>query len=274
MRTSAAQKATLKPKAAESPDGASKRTGERRAETAELLPPDLLTTEQAARALGISPPTLNRERYAGRLKAIPHGHGFAYRRTEILEIGELRRKASVAVERERYEGERDARVFAAFTDGLTVDAAVIREQVAVTIVFRLRELWDRAHAAAQKAAICLHEHHGGECDGPVQTQVGLCGYHAARSRILTEEQALLLSGREIPTALHCQACSAVAARGICSSCMAAVTVEIEGEDEGRRLIVRTKTHILAIVGASRLKELESDRLDRVLDKVRGEMEQA
>jgi hypothetical protein len=225
---------------------------------------ELLTVAEVAILWGASQATVDRERRAGNLRAVKKGQGYLYERAEAMKVGEIRKAPAAAVQREQHEGDRDARVFEAFEEGLNVTGVVVREHVAVPIVMRLYEVWEQSRKRAR--TVCLHEHNGGDCDGPPQSGIGLCNHHAARSRILRDEEALVLRGETVPVALHCQACGIMAPRGVCSTCMAAVTVLVEGEGQGRRLVVRAGQRVVAIVAAERARELARQLLERKGDE--------
>jgi hypothetical protein len=120
------------------------------------------------------------------------------------------------------------------------------------------ELWDRWIGLQKKqresvALRCLH--HGTDCRGSLLPYTAVCDHHAARSRVLTQEQVAVLQGQEIPTAIACQCCGQTAGRGLCSSCASSLTVVVEGEGPGRRIVVRAHGEVIAIVGAKPSREL-------------------
>jgi len=217
----------------------------------------LLNVREVAALWRVSETTVERERKDGRLAATRVGNAYRYRRADALAVGAARHIPVVAHQRETFEGDRDARVFAAFNDGCNIAEAVVREHVAVGTVARLHVAWTDAQAS--KTAVCLHRNHG-NCSGAPQMSTALCGHHAARTRILTPEQTLLLSGQEIPTAVQCDVCHKTAARGTCASCLAVIHTTVEGEGLGRRLVMRIRDKVIAIIPNERARVLARELL--------------
>jgi hypothetical protein len=212
----------------------------------------LLTAQEVAKLWGTSETAVNRDRQMGRLIGIKQGQCYVYQRAEVMRVAATRKAPPAAVQREQHEGERDGRVLAAFEDGLTLSQTVVRERVAVPIVTRLYEIWEQSRK--RNHVVCLHEPKGG-CDSAPQPSIGLCRFHSARSRILTAEEMLVLSREPIPTAIHCQACGTMAPRGVCSTCITAITAQVEGEGAGLKIVLRAGTRLIAIIGADRAREL-------------------
>lgn len=223
---------------------------------ARVAPPDgWITTEDVAAAWGVSRATIDRERAAGNLHGKAHGSGYIFLRDEALTVGAARKTPTGIAAKEQADGERDARVFAAFQDGLSINAVVVRERVAVGIVMRLHEAWRQGREMEGRSVECLHRHSDVACEGVPELHNMLCDAHAARSRILNEEELLLLNNQTIPTALHCAACDGLAASGVCARCLTGLTVTLEGEAPGCRIVVRARNKILAIVDAIKTREM-------------------
>ncbi len=185
--------------------------------TAELVGPDEL-----ARAIGVSRATIDRARRDGRLPATHDGRGWKFKRTEVVEIGELRRSVPSSA-RQEAEGERDARVFASFEAGKGVSAIVVDERVPARVVLALRETWLEAHRADARGLVLTCR----ACSRPSDPRHAFCAEHAAHVSVLTEEQRRTLAGQDIPVSIHCTACGQVADAGVCATCADAITVAVE-----------------------------------------------
>ncbi len=104
---------------------------------AELVGPDEL-----ARELGISRATIDRARKAGRLPAVREGNAWRFRRTEVLELGEIRQRVPVgAADRARAVGELAARAFPLFRQRVPLDEIVVRLECDPAALSRLFEQW-------------------------------------------------------------------------------------------------------------------------------------
>lgn len=218
---------------------------------------DLLTVSEVAKLWKVSETTVERERKDGNLPATKQGNAYRYRRSDALIVGAGRHVPVAANQRDTYEGDRDARVFAAFNDGCSVDETVVRERIAVGTVARLHAAWMEARAS--KIAPCLHHGHG-DCSGAPQPNTALCGFHAARTELLSDEQRLLLRGQVIPTAMQCGACHKTTAHGVCDTCLFAIRMDVEGEGRGRRIVLRIRDKIVGIIANEKAKMLARDIL--------------
>ena len=206
----------------------------------------------AAREAGVAENTLRRLIQDGLIDAVRDGGGLRVTQSTVLELksGALRRGPGTrspslgARESDRARGELAATCFGLFREGKPLISIVEELQVPPTT---LRVIWNewRELQDIERHAVrleCLHKGHG-ECDGPPQPNIGLCGRHGARTRILTQEQDAILRGREIPKAFHCKACDELAADGVCWACLEGyVIVTVEGD----KLVVRVRDQVIAI----------------------------
>jgi len=218
---------------------------------------DLLTNAQVAELWKVGRNTIDRERLAGNLTGIQRGNAYLYRRSEALTVGAARHAPTVANQRDTYEGDRDARVFAAFNDGCNIAETVVLEHIAVGTVARLHADW--MTACASKTPVCVH-HNSGDCSGAPQMTSALCAFHASRTQILTEAQRLLIGGKSIPTALQCDTCHKATARGLCTTCLSVIHTTVEGVGLGRRLVMRVRDKVIAIIPAERARALARELL--------------
>lgn len=225
-----------------------------------LSPPpgdDALPLRAAAKAAHISESTLRRLVQDGAVDVV-RGQGGSIRisQSTVVELrsGAIRRGPPSIAGREadRARGELAAGCFTRFNAGKDLIAIVEELHASPAAVKALWTEWIDLQETQRKSIVlrCHHANRGGECDGAPLANVSMCGRHAARAHHLTDEQAAILSGREIATALHCSSCDTMAARGVCSACMSAVTIMVEGAGAGRRLVVRTRGGKVIAIGAA------------------------
>lgn len=193
---------------------------------------ELVTADEMARALGVSRATIDRARKAGRLPAVrnPDGRGWAFRRTEVIEMGEVRQRVPAsAADRERQAGERDAAVVAMLEENATVPEIVVATKTPLDVVVRLRAGWIAARQADAQQAV-----HTCGCGALPDPRTARCTRCHARSRVLSDADAALLAGREPPppNTCTCKGCSAVVpierAEHLCASCASKLTVGVRG----------------------------------------------
>ncbi len=241
---------------------------------AEREPGALLMIAEAAKLAGMGPATLRMMIDQDRVRVVRNSDGVMcvprsvtldlcdgrWRGGKGLAPFELDKKKEESVRGETTRGAVAAAAFDRFAKGMSLVDVVreLRQEPDVIEVLWKKWIGLQEMQRRTSAPDCLH--HGARCSGAIEDRIGLCGYHAARSRILTEEQELSLKGQTIPTAVHCVACSSIADRGVCSKCVRATTIRIEGEGAGRRVVARAGNHTLAIV---LLSQVLPDRTDKV-----------
>ena len=170
-------------------------------ETGPVLAEDgeaLLTTNQLARELGVSRVTIDRARAEGRIQAVPHGNGFAFRRVETLEIGDIRKQTN-AIARAKFDGERDAAVVEMLERGATVAEITAATKTALEVVARLRQTWLAIRAIEQRESTAQCS----GCGAPPHPKAALCLSCFRQSRRLTDAERKILSGQPIPTPNTC-----------------------------------------------------------------------
>lgn len=189
-----------------------------------------MTPSQLALETGVSRQTIDRARREGRLPAVPYGRGYAFRRTEIVEIGDLRngdiRKHTNSVMRAQYEGERDAKVIGMLEQGSTTAEIVVECKVSLSAVMVIRQAWIRARDAERRetAITC-------RCGGVADQRAAMCMSCFGRARPLSDAQLALLSGQPppAPNTCTCRGCGAVvsneAADHWCRPCAGRLTIE-------------------------------------------------
>lgn len=55
----------------------------------------------------------------------------------------------------------------------------------------------------------------------------LCAVHAETATVLTPKEETVLSGKDVPIAVRCEACHAEAPSGVCVKCIETITVKVE-----------------------------------------------
>ena len=201
------------------------------------------------------------------MAAVNNGGKLMLTQATVLEIrngSPLKRGPTLAArEADRARGEVASEAFARFAKGAELVDVVREMHQDPDVVERLWTRWVALQETQRKSIVltCHHEHRGGECDGPPLASVSMCRHHASRARHLTDEQAAILAGREVPTAVHCTACDMMASRGVCSSCVSAVTIVVEGAGTGRRLVVRAGQKVIAIVAADKSRKLARELIE-------------
>lgn len=228
---------------------------------------DALTLRNAARVAGVSESTIRRLAADGVIDVIKDGGSLRVSQSTVLELragGGLKRGPGIAVrEAERARGALASECFTHFNAGKPLIEIVRELHTTPAAVKMLWNEWIDLQETERKSVVlkCHHEHRGGECDGPPLASVSMCGFHAGRAHHLSEEKMAILAGREIPTALHCSSCDTMAARGVCATCLTAVSIAVEGEGKGRRLVVRAGQKVIAIVAADKSRELARQLLE-------------
>lgn len=220
-----------------------------------------LTLHAAARVAGLSESTMRRLVRDGVVDVIKHGGVLRVSQSTAVELrggAGLKRGPGVAVRAaERARGELAAECFAKFSAGKALIAIVSELQTTPSAVKALWNEWIDLQEVQRKSVVltCHHAHRGGECDGAPLANVSLCGFHASHAHHLSEEKLAVLAGREVPTAVRCSSCDTMAPRGVCSACLSAVSIAVEGEGQGRRIVVRAREKVIAIVAATESREL-------------------
>jgi excisionase family DNA binding protein len=108
----------------------------------------LLTTQQMAEAMRVSPSSVKRAAAAGLLPVVRDGRKLRFQRTETIEIGAIRQRAP-ALEREKREGEIASACFALFDECVPVERVVREVKAPPTLVLRLFTDWNRCRAATE-----------------------------------------------------------------------------------------------------------------------------
>jgi hypothetical protein len=194
----------------------------------EVLDGEILPTRQLAKELGVSVSTVDRARVDGRLKAVPFGNGFGFRRTETLEVGDIRRKSS-AVARADFEGDRDAKIITLLEENATVAEIVKTTKVALITVLDIRRAWITARTIERRESSypCA-------CGAPSDPRAALCKTCFSKSRVLNSAQIALISDRPIaPGTCPCASCGARISVDdslhLCGPCAPKVSLKLVGE---------------------------------------------
>jgi excisionase family DNA binding protein len=110
---------------------------------------DLLTTQQMAEAMGVSPSSVKRAAAAGLLPVVRDGRRLRFRRTETqtIEIGGGIRQRGPALEREKHEGELASACFAMFDECVPIERVVREVKAPPSLVLKLFTDWNRCRAA-------------------------------------------------------------------------------------------------------------------------------
>lgn len=213
-----------------------KQRTERRADTearsAAVVDPEspILTSVQLAKELGVSPATVHRARRDGRLKGIPHGpQGFAFSRTETLQVGDLRKQVN-AVSRAQFEGNRDAGVVEMLERGATVSEITIATKTAIDVVARLRSTWLGIREVEQRETTppCSG------CGLPPHSRVSLCMTCFRQMKRVSKAERAALKGEALPapntcTCLGCsETVSTEDAEHLCGHCRRKAKVDVHG----------------------------------------------
>lgn len=157
----------------------------------EALQGELLTTAEVAKMAGVSRATVTRARRDGLLAGVPTGNGFAYRKTEVVEFGQVRSKVLSVVDKEKHAGERDAAIVERLEAGDTVAQAVMATRAPIDVVVRIRQVW--ADSKRGDAALATHACACGAASDPRTARCMPCHI---RSRVLTSEQITRLAQKD------------------------------------------------------------------------------
>jgi hypothetical protein len=221
----------------------------------------LVTLRTAARDAGISESTLRRLVHEGVVPSVRRDGALHITQASIVELrtGARKRGPSIGLRvQDQERGTTAASCFKRFHDGESLASIVMALEVDPAIVEGLWYKWKHLHEIETKGpARCMLEHHGGfECDGLPTAQTGLCATHAARARILSNEEDATLhairTGQEISTAVCCVTCGKMADRGVCTHCLASNgSVSVENGS----LLFRIGERIVKLVPAEEMKRL-------------------
>lgn len=197
---------------------------------------DLLPLRLAAEEAGIAEPTLRRYVQQGRVQIFKRQGIQHVTRASMISLrtaGIVRPPGPAVLSFEHVRGETAAECFRRFRANESLVEIVEALKVDPAVVEGLWYKWKHLQKIQLDGMTrCMLEHHGGiECDGLPTAQTGLCGRHAARARILTNEEEATLhamrTGQEIAKAVCCVSCGQMATRGMCSGCLSKITVAVE-----------------------------------------------
>jgi hypothetical protein len=189
---------------------------------------EILPTKEIAKELGVSVATIDRARMDGRLKAVPYGKGFGYRRTETLEVGDIRKKTPAAT-RAEFEGKRDAQIIALLEENATISEIVTTTQVALITVLDIRRGWMTARTLERRESS-----YPCRCGAPSDPRATLCMTCFAGLRSLNSAQIALVEGHpvEVGTCV-CSSCgtqnSIDTSLHLCGKCGPRVSLKLAGE---------------------------------------------
>ncbi len=208
---------------------------------------EYVTADELAKAMRVSRATIDRKRRRGELPAIETPHGYRYVRTTV-EVGS-RPRAPSAIEREQYEGDRDARVFSALRRGATISEIVEQEHIPASVVMQIRDTWLAAAAADRKgvAYVCA-------CGAPSHPATARCMACHERTRVLSDDQLATLAGREPPPVGTCT----------CRGC--GQRVEVDRSEhlcrgcEGQLAIVSDNGFLAVALGGRVVRRLSADEM--------------
>jgi hypothetical protein len=197
---------------------------------AEVVEGELLTADQLAQLKGVSRATIDRARKAGRLPAVPLGKrgGWGFRRTEIVEMGEIRQQIPVGGVNQ-VEGDRDARVVAAFENGRSIVEVVMAEKIPIHVVMSLRASWLKARETER---VGIRYNCG--CGAPADPRAARCLRCHEKSRVLSDAERAVLAGGDIPPpgTCACQSCGHTVrvedADSLCLPCKKRMSVGVVG----------------------------------------------
>ncbi len=136
-------------------------------------------------------------------------------------------------------GKRAAAVYRMLEEGRSESEIVRALEESPDVVARMKEAWRRGYESDRRdrpTCVC------GAAGDPCVVQCRAC---FASSMRLSEEQRRLLRGQPIPPAIRC-ACGAVADEGVCSSCVADISVSLEGD----MLLVRAGDRVVKALSAA------------------------
>jgi hypothetical protein len=224
---------------------------------------DLLPLRLAAIEAGVAEPTLRRYVTDGK---IPHT-----RRKGVLHVpraaciafrdgGRIVGTSPTVRALEAVRGSTAADCFKRFRNNEALIEIVEELALDPGIVEGLWYKWQHLQKIQlSSASRCMLEHHGGiECDGLPSAQTALCGRHAARARILSQEEEVTLtamrSGQHVDTAVCCLSCGQMAGRGLCTACVSKISIAV---DNGVFVVS---------VGERQVKVLPLEDIRRLLEK--------
>lgn len=216
--------------------------------------PERVTIVEGARRFGLTTQAIWKAIDKGILKAAKRGGRYLMAYDDLAEVAPLLQKRTkpTTMTRRPVVSEISAQcldLFVAGKDPITV-ARELRQDL-----FVVERQWDQWRAMQlkyqhTKQAPCVLEHRG-PCSGPPSLEAMLCAAHAEQATTLSPEQAALLEGKSIPTALRCQACDEMTDQGVCLACLSAVRVAME---DGC-LVVRAGKRVIKVIDGPELVAL-------------------
>jgi hypothetical protein len=184
-----------------------------------------LTIAEAAREAKVSPATVYSAISKGILPARRRGKMYVIARDVFVQIApQLRLRAAPGrAEVMEIEGERDSRVVARFQRGVSVADIVEQERIPIATVLELRRLWIEGRRADTQDI----DFRCG-CGAPADLHTARCAACAAQTRVLSDEQRMILAGQTVPVACRCTGCGTVSGEGLCGGCVSLVDVVADG----------------------------------------------